>query len=271
MVQKYQSRDYSTNRSTPFQPTHPRSAQLIAKPHSQTAEEQDASIGVRKAANKRIPKGVPSLPVPIPTPQYMARASLHPRQLNVKQSLLVILDLNGTLLYRSKSNANFKARPQVEAFLNHILQYHFVMIWSSAQPVNVSKMVEKLFTSSDRKHLVAEWARDTLRLNQKQLNQKVQVYKQLSWVWASDEIAARYPNQQWDQRNTVLIDDSVLKASAEPFNLVEIPEFEKQEEHNDVLGQVTAYIDWLSSHEDVSCAIRAKPFQIDTEWQWNWE
>ena len=93
---------------------------------------------------------------------------------------LLVLDLNGTLLLRSKharSAARSSSgprprsvypRPYLPAFREYIfssdtMQWLDVMVWSSAQPASVADMVHHSFGEQQRK-LIAIWARDTLGL-----------------------------------------------------------------------------------------------------------
>lgn len=71
---------------------------------------------------------------------------------------------------------------------------------------------------------------------------------------------------KWDQRNTVLIDDSALKGSAQPHNLVQIPEFTKDKaDSGDVLQQIIAYLEELQMYDDVSNFISQTPFRPDED------
>jgi hypothetical protein len=201
----------------------------------------------------------------------VSKALRDPVWLLQPKKLLVILDLNGTLLYRTNKKTAFKPRKNVDLFLLHLLQHHRVMIWSSSHAKNVQAMVNQLFPEDQRETLLEIWARDTLRLDPTQFANKVQVYKRLEWVWGHSKIQACPEGKTtggWNQDNTVLLDDSFEKAAAEPFNLVQIPEFTGQWEKQDVLDQVLAYIDWLAHHEDVSAAIRSRPFKTtDSKWK----
>ena len=102
---------------------------------------------------------------------------------------LLVLDLNGTLLYRSShpsKNAprypipgqggfqprlrSVHPRPYLPSFKSYIFHpsnkgWLDVMVWSSAQPHSVNDMVDKCF-HDQRHHFVAVWARDTLGLPQ---------------------------------------------------------------------------------------------------------
>lgn len=68
---------------------------------------------------------------------------------------LLVLDLNGALVYRSASGMAKTRRAYPRPFLHNFLEYLFgpdadgraweVFVWSSAQPHNVRKMVETTF------------------------------------------------------------------------------------------------------------------------------
>lgn len=76
--------------------------------------------------------------------------------------------------------------------------------------------------------LASIWARDKLDLTPAQYKDKVQVYKKLDKIWNTPEIQASFfpaGRGRWDQTNTILVDDSHLKALQEPHNLLQIPEF----------------------------------------------
>jgi NLI interacting factor-like phosphatase len=211
------------------------------------------------------------LSVPVPTKEYLVQAMNTPQKSSSSQRLLIVIDLNGTLLCRTNTRASFKRRQNVAAFLAHLLEHHYVMIWSSSTPQNVQKMTNQLFDEQQREILVAQWGRDTLRLTPPQFKNKVQVYKQLSWIW-EPEAPIKHPKDiVWDQKNTVLLDDSIAKAAAEPHNLLQVPEFEGFEEQIDVLGQALGFINWLKDFADVSSAICSKPFKADGDWSWDWK
>lgn len=205
---------------------------------------------------------------PSPTPFYTYLASQQPQLLTMPRPLLVVLDLNGTLLKRSKfSGANtFVPRPYVQEFLTYIFANHNVMIWSSARPENVATMCSDLFTPQQLEQLVAVWARDRLGLSKEAYNAKVQVYKQLSLIWndATIQAANRNKDQMWTQANTVLVDDSIDKSASEPYNLVEVEEFRNQPQQvksDDYLKAVIEYLKVLSYQADVSAYIRSQPFR----------
>jgi hypothetical protein len=155
--------------------------------------------------------------------------------------------------------------------LDALLKNYKVMIWSSSQPETVNAVCEKLFPGEKRKSLVAEWGRDKLNLSKAQYRSKVQVYKTLETVWSNQDIQASYPsshqngqsktkkkgargNSRWDQTNTILIDDSKLKALSEPYNILEIPEFTNAPgiDESHIFPKVLECLDTLAQHDDVS-------------------
>ncbi|KAL8861333.1 MAG: hypothetical protein Q9178_002205 [Gyalolechia marmorata] len=189
---------------------------------------------------------------PIPHASYLAQSAISTVKRSTPQPLLLVLDLNGTLLYRPKASSTYKPRPSLESFLSHCISNYKVLIWSSATPQNVTAICSQIFTPNQRKLLLGEWARDTLDLTALQYSSKVQVYKRLDRIWNKECIQRTHPDfkngQRWGQWNTLLLDDSVLKSSAQPYNAVVVPEFTKQGVLDEaggieVLGQVVAYLE----------------------------
>lgn len=67
-----------------------------------------------------------------------------------------------------------------------------------------------------------------------------------------------------------------MKASAQPHNLLEIPEFIKGREEEskggwDVLGQVVAYLEEARRWSNVSAFMRKRPYEINSGWGWDWD
>ncbi|KAL8847409.1 MAG: hypothetical protein Q9221_007555 [Calogaya cf. arnoldii] len=232
------------------------------------------------AARRSSPGGsVESPAVPIPLASYLAQTATTTTKRSTAQPLLLVLDLNGTLLYRPKASSAYRPRPSLESFLSHCVSNYKVLVWSSATPQNVTGICSRIFTSKQRKLLLGEWGRDTLNLTALQYSSKVQVYKRLDRVWNLDRIQRTHPGfqmgQRWGQWNTLLLDDSVLKSSAQPYNAVVVPEFTKKgvtEEvgGSEVLAQVVAYLETARTFDNVSSFVRDNPFQVDDRWRWDW-
>jgi hypothetical protein len=238
-------------------------------------------LGKGQRYNLRGRKASRDPPTPTPTEAYLLRSRTASKQLRgtVPQKLLIILDLNGVLLFRSgkKNPKTFTPREHLKEFLTYLFTNHKVMIWSSARPENVTAMCQRIFTEEQREMLVGEWARDKLHLTDDQYDNKVQVYKQLSWVWEDASVqqnATSWKSLQgkWDQSNTVLLDDTALKAAAEPYNLIEVPEFGSDgDNHEDgVLSQVAGYLEELKYAVNASYFMRTRPFAVDAGWKFQW-
>ena len=218
------------------------------------------------------------LPAPAPTEAYMAQAAEEPSTVELSGRILVILDLNGTLLYRPNRNKKTMiARPFLIPFLRYLFSNFAVMVWSSARPENVASLVEQSLEEDLRKTLVAQWARDAFNLKPEHYNANVQVYKNLDLVWSKDEIQKQHPDYEtggrFDQHNTVLIDDSMLKAAAQPHNLLQISEFSAtpQQMREDKLREVAGYLEVLRTQQDVSKFMKREPFQHGSgKWMHAW-
>ncbi|KAF7324667.1 Phosphoprotein phosphatase [Mycena kentingensis (nom. inval.)] len=144
---------------------------------------------------------------------------------------LLILDLNGTLLLRSKhsrgaANGGPKPRtvyprPYLQSFRAYILHtktraWLDAMVWSSAQPASVADMVHHAFGGEQDKFL-GIWARDTLGIPPELYHKKTQTTKDLATPWAA------FPAH--NAQTTLLLDDSERKAHLHPFNHVCVPEY----------------------------------------------
>ncbi|GFP55198.1 uncharacterized FCP1 homology domain-containing protein C1271.03c [Trichoderma asperellum] len=209
--------------------------------------------------------------IPDPSPRYMAQSQTPSSSLRQPRRIFVIMDLNGTLLYRpNKRNPfNFIQRPHAREFLDYCIDTFHVAIWSSARPENVDKMVAQLLSPAQRAKCVVIWARDKLGLSAADYSARVQVYKRLTAIWNDPRVLASHPaaathGQRWDQTNTVLVDDSAEKGRSEPYNILQLPEFEGlNTEPLDVLPQVHDYLNTLCYQTNISSYIRDRPFKIN--------
>jgi len=218
--------------------------------------------------------------VPVPRDAYLRVANQPATKLTNPQPLLVIMDLNGTLLDRnrnSKDRTKFIERPFLEDFLSFIFgppkdTMIYPMIWTSSKPENCSGILDQLLTPERRARCVAVWARDRLGLSSREYLDKVQVYKNLEQVWLDNSIQQSHPlwsDEQpvwgtWGQHNTLLIDDSVLKGAWQPHNLVNVMEFKRgnlQMERR--VGELQRVVEWIKvarEYADVSVLGKGMPF-----------
>lgn len=255
----------------------------ISKPQSgQSTTQVSASYTIEPSHNAKhsvvhAPKGRNPLPAPVPTAEYLRVAEVPPRLLARPQHLLLVLDLNGTLIYRQTASSNYLPRPSLKHFLDYCFANHSILVWSSATPPNVLAVCSKIFTPQQRQKILGEWARDTLDLTDAEYKAKTQVYKRLDRIWDSIALRGSHPQAanggRWTQANTLLLDDSVIKAQAQPFSLVEIPEFTRpsqygqREKGQEVLRQVMVYLEEARMFEDVSAFVREKRFTAEANFQ----
>lgn len=168
---------------------------------------------------------------------------------------LVILDLNGTLVFRKGGRGTAQVpllRPGLAPFTRYLFHHFAVMVWSSSTTASVQTMCNAIFTPVQRTALVACWARDTLRLSREEYVRKVQTYKNLEWVWESKEL--RHV-KRFSQRDTIIVDDSVLKLASHPFNLIQVPEFTRdvmQGGRDNALQEVMLHLEQLRTCDNVS-------------------
>ncbi|TXT12149.1 uncharacterized protein COLE_02559 [Cutaneotrichosporon oleaginosum] len=145
---------------------------------------------------------------------------------------LLVLDLNGALVYRTERGGSPRVaypRPFLANFLSYVFgndpdgRGYEVLVWSSAQPHNVRNMVESTFEPSLYKgsRLLDVWARDKMGLSANAYGQKVQTVKDLR------KVTNVY--NMYSEKTTVLLDDSPLKAIHQPWSQVVIPEFDRPE------------------------------------------
>lgn len=209
--------------------------------------------------------------VPEPAPVYLEQSALPPSLLPQPRAILVVMDLNGTLLFRPDRRRShmFIERPFARDFMQYAINTFRVAVWSSARPQNVTTMCAQLLGGGDSaylRRLVAVWGRDKFGLCPEDYSQRVQCYKRLERLWADPALQASHPEAAtggaWDRSNTVLVDDSLEKARSEPWNLLRIPEFDGGEETLHVLPQVHDYLNLLCYQADVSRYIRMHPFQL---------
>ncbi|KAF3041581.1 hypothetical protein E8E12_008682 [Didymella heteroderae] len=238
--------------------------------------EQPICPTTKQKGRRREPKIM--LPAPAPKSEYMAQAAEEPTTVKTPGRILVILDLNGTLLYRPNRNKKTMiARPFLIPFLRYLFSNFAVMVWSSARPENVASLVEQSLEEDLRKTLVAQWGRDAFNLKPEHYSANVQVYKNLDLVWSKDEIQKQHPDYEnggrFGQHNTVLIDDTTLKAAAQPHNLLLCSEFNATPEQmrEDKLREVAGYLEVLRTQQDVSKFMRKEPFKHSSgKWVYEW-
>ncbi|KAK3940814.1 hypothetical protein QBC46DRAFT_407886 [Diplogelasinospora grovesii] len=290
-----QSHQQQQQQQRPY-PHLPRNSQLPSRPqsHSQShTKPQSAPRSRSRSRSKERGSGrdaisAPSLEsggVPEPSSSYLLRASFLARTLPQPRPMLVVIDLNGTMLFRPnrKNPTKFVERPHARMFLRYCIETFHVVIWSSARPDNVRQMCASLLNSSSSSssssshryslrsdttlpaNVVAIWGRDKFGLSPADYNQRTQCYKRLTRLWSDPVVQSAHPyGEEWSQGNTVLIDDSIEKARSEPYNAITLPEFLGDTAENpEVLPLVHDYLNTLAYQADISTYIRTHPFNVN--------
>ncbi|PVH98461.1 HAD-like protein [Periconia macrospinosa] len=206
---------------------------------------------------------------PIPSTSRTSIAACNPHRTK-PQDMLIILDLNGTLIYREESfrprNPKFITRPYLPEFLEYLFGNFQVMVWSSASRNTINEIVRTWPFDDHRSALVAKWNRHHTGIAAADYHARVHTYKNLENVWASDEIQKHHPEysagKRYNQDNTILLDDSWPKASAQPFNVIKVPTYQGNSGDNeDIFGEVWTYLELLRRQPDVSNYMHKRPFR----------
>lgn len=223
-----------------------------------------------EARDEKVPPSAKSGGIPEPSPEYLLRASFAPIRLPKPRPILVVIDLNGTMVYRpmKRNPTHIVARPHAKRFMQYCIDTFWVVVWSSARLQNVDNMCRQLLSPQQLARVVAVWGREHFGLAPDDFSRRVQCYKRLTSLWADPVVAASHPDfrggQRWNQGNTVLIDDSVEKARSEPHNLVAIPEFLGDvNERPEILPLVHDYLNELAHQSDLSTFMRTAPFLLE--------
>ncbi|KAF9201784.1 hypothetical protein BGZ49_008007 [Haplosporangium sp. Z 27] len=277
----------NTNLSTP--PTKKISSSKKSDQSKRTSGEKPGSKGSSSGrGSSHIPSSVyynaatktffPSQPIRPITPSYEDKANEEPVTLTEPQKLLVILDLNGTLFYRSKgNNRSIIPRPHLSQFLDFLFKHCQVMVWSSAQPQSVEAMLDHGFGNYSTR-LDRVWNRTHFRLTSDDYAKKVLTIKDLEFVWEGIKKEQKAASNtegknekyliEFDQTNTVLIDDSKDKIQLQPHNGLALRDFVvdlAKSGTDDELPKVMKYLEKLTYQKNVSAYMRLHPYDSDKQ------
>ncbi|KAG0233574.1 hypothetical protein BGW41_001441 [Actinomortierella wolfii] len=235
----------------------------------------------------------PRKPIRSVTPSYLVRANEPPKTLDEPRKHLVILDLNGTLFYRTRTaRRTITMRPYLPEFLKFLFHNFRVMVWSSATPPSVEAMLH-MGLGQYIERLDRVWTRQDFDLDEVDYNRKVLTLKDLEIVWrrvgeerkqALKELEMKTVHEteagaakmalpekyavEYDQTNTILIDDSYDKSQLQKHNCIVLADFdqERAKAGNDVeLLKVKSYLSKLAYQENVSAYMRMHPFCSEKE------
>ncbi|KAI8051108.1 HAD-like domain-containing protein, partial [Syncephalis plumigaleata] len=168
---------------------------------------------------------------------------------------LLVLDLNGTLIHRTKKTKQFYARPHLGEFLERVLKRYAVLIWSSARPENVRLMASHCFKEYETYHyLAALWDRRAFQFTREEYAGNPVTVKNLEFIWNWRTC--------WHARNTLIVDDSPEKVERQPKNWIYLSTFTNtQEQQNDSeLLRLATYLEEIANVKDIRSALDVNPF-----------
>ncbi|KAJ3045500.1 hypothetical protein HDV00_009154 [Rhizophlyctis rosea] len=188
----------------------------------------------------------------------------------VKRPILLILDLNGTLIERITDSAKKKiarshpafpprpdfmvnskpcfCRPYLDTFFAHIFADFHVGAWTSATPKNAGPMIDTIF-GQYASQLKFKWDRTKCSDLGNKSNDFSSV-KDLRLIWADIGPEGANKDGLYSAENTILLDDTSTKASHTPDNGLHLPTFTFIEsdfdaENDESLLNVIKYLDDL--------------------------
>ncbi|XP_030452184.1 uncharacterized protein LOC115674019 isoform X2 [Syzygium oleosum] len=191
---------------------------------------------------------------------------------------LLILDINGLLAdivspppkdYKADINIARRAvfkRPFCVDFLKFCFERFDVGIWSSRNKKNVERVVNYLL--GDMKHkLLFCWDLShctATRFRTLENKHKALVFKEVRRLWEKHESSLPWEKGEYDESNTLLLDDSPYKALLNPPNTAVFPNSYKFQNESDVSlgngGDLRVYLEELAAANDIRQYVAQHPF-----------
>ncbi|KAB1211533.1 hypothetical protein CJ030_MR6G013275 [Morella rubra] len=191
---------------------------------------------------------------------------------------LLILDLNGLLAdivrpppKNKKSDINIAGRaifkrPFYLDFLTFCFERFEVGVWSSRSKKNVVKVVDYLM--GDMKHkLLLCWDLShctTTRFKTLEEKHKPVVFKELRKIWDKHDPNLPWKKGDYNESNTVLLDDSPYKALLNPLHSAIFPYSYKFRKKSDKSlgagGDLRVYLEGLAVAENTQKYVKQNPF-----------
>lgn len=134
--------------------------------------------------------------------------------------ILVLFDLNGTLIDRSKERNKYgkqiyKIRPGWKTLVNYLSksQLFCVGLWTSAMRHNMIHIVNKLLGN---RRIACFLHRGNVCLKDEMGKEEWSTVKDLRFIWKKS-------GDYWNERNTIIVDDTPSKVRLQPENAIRIP------------------------------------------------
>ncbi|KAK1564683.1 hypothetical protein Q3G72_009051 [Acer saccharum] len=201
-----------------------------------------------------------------------------PKRVSRCKKKLLVLDVNGLLAdivpyasYGYKpdimiSKKSVFKRPYCDDFLRFCFERFNVGIWSSRIKKNVEKVIEFLMGDS-RRNLHFIW--DAYHCSKTGLNtienkDKPLVLKELKKLWDKVEPDLPWEKGEYNETNTLLLDDSPYKALRNPAHTAIFPYSYKYNDSNDCSlgpgGDLRVYLEGLAAAGNVQEYVQQNPF-----------
>ncbi|KAI8973695.1 NLI interacting factor-like phosphatase-domain-containing protein [Mycotypha africana] len=202
------------------------------------------------------------------SPNYislMKEPSIFHAESSISQKLL-ILDLKGIFVSRGttkKKELEFYTRPYTKEFLSFAVKNFTVMVWSSCISTYTNFMCDTIFDELHPAGLIRPlivWDRSNLELTPTEFEQNLGTVKDLQKVWNV--------LQQYNAKNTIIMDDCLFKLLRQPYNAILINTFD----HNDLrspdqeLLNIIQYLKVLKHQSNVANFIGSNPFDHKTNY-----
>lgn len=207
-----------------------------------------------------------------------------------RRKKLLVLDLNGLLADIVSPLADCKAdinigrraifkRPFCEEFLKFCFDKFEVGIWSSRKKNNVDRITEFLLGDM-KKRLLFCWDMSycaTTTLGSLENRHKYVVFKDLNQLWEKHDPRLPWQKGDYNESNTVLLDDSPYKALLNPPYTAIFPQSYSHQNKSDTSlgngGDLRLHLEKLVEAENVQDFIKKNPFgqEAITEASETWE
>ncbi|XP_057739779.1 uncharacterized protein LOC130956829 [Arachis stenosperma] len=205
------------------------------------------------------------------------------RSCNSKNKLL-ILDMNGLLadfvkkVPQGSKSPDFKIyggrkgsikvfkRPFCDEFIQFCLDRFHVGVWSSRKKKNLGRAVNQIFGESASK-LLFQWDRShCTKTGSCTLEDKFKpiVFKELRKLWEKVDASLPWKKGEFNESNTLLLDDSPYKALLNPRNTAIFPNPYHIDDVDDTSlglgGDLHMYLEGLAGAENVQEYVASHPF-----------
>ncbi|VVB01584.1 unnamed protein product [Arabis nemorensis] len=209
---------------------------------------------------------------------------------SVSRKKLLVLDLNGLLANIVSSFPGCKAdivigrraiykRPFYEEFLEFCFEKFEVGVWSSRTQYNVERITNFLLGDMKRKLLFC-WDMSycaTTTTGSLENKHKSVVFKELNQLWEKHDSELPWKKGEYNETNTVLLDDSPYKALLNPSYTAIFPHSYDHHNKSDASlgsnGDLRLHLEKLAEAENVQEFIKKNPFgqEAITEASESWE